>query len=1148
MNCIKTILVLTIVSLFYLSVACLSAKPVPIKPEFVVSSPDNQLKVNISLQKGSLFYKVFYKGEIVLEDSPLGLITSTGDFSKDMEFINSKNEAVDETYTLERAKKSKFHYKANQLICTLSNTKDQQMELIFNVSNNDIAFCYALKEQGETAACIIEKEITGFNFPSKTTTFLTPQATPMTFWKRTKPSYEEEYVADEPIGTPSKYGLGYTFPGLFRVGEHWALVSETGVTGAYCASRLSEATREGIYTVVFPDQRENNGIGNASPVVSLPSTTPWRTITVADNLKPIVETTIPFDVVKPLYESSIDYKFGRSTWSWIMWQDQSMNWNDQVAYIDFAALMGYEYVLIDALWDEKVGYNQMGKLIAYAHSKGVRVFLWYNSNGVWNDAPQGPKNKLHTAIARKKEMKWLKNAGVKGLKVDFFGGDKQQTMQLYEDILADANEYGLMIIFHGCTLPRGWERMYPNFIGSEAVLSSENLIFTQHACDNEAYNATLHPFIRNAVGSMDFGPVLLNERLNRNNDGGSIRRTTDIFQIATAVLFQSAVQIFAIAPNNLTDAPWFVMDFMMSVPTTWDETVFIDGYPGKYCVLARRSGEKWYVTGVNAQKDACRIKVKLPMLEGKNFMKYYDDKNRKANAERMTLQEGEDILLEIQPEGGIVLATPYENLWNSEQSKNADFQKNAMGENFSSSTFKTYTVPDAYPQEGAALFNIAVNGKYTGIYTDLNAWKELVSFGYFDFKPGKEVEIRVTVAKPFSSYKILPESNLVSSKRMGQTITFKLKDVDKFFSFVFDDEYKESTLHLFANSIDKDAPGNARKDLIFFGPGYHKLKNPLSVPTGTNIYIAGGAVVDGNIELRNNQGSSIKGRGILMSTLPGGLVLGTSHSSDIKLEGIIVCSHRNPGWTVGFHQVSNANVENLKIFSPRYASTDGFDISNSNNIRIRNCFVRTCDDAIAIKGLGKEMPANCPPNEHLFFDNLQLWNDCNNAMCLGAETRASKYENIHFRNIDVIFSYDDKYHHEELDERSVMSIVSLEGTYFKNITWENIRVNRCERLICLTFKDQFWFGSIKGDQSTEGRIKDVVFKNVTVESNSGSSIANEILLNGWYKENSPAKKIDNVTFENVIVEGKLISNEKNIKTNNTTEHKLVKNIFFSTKN
>ena len=178
--------------------------------------------------------------------------------------------------------------------------------------------------------------------------------------------------------------------------------------------------------------------------------------------------------------------------------------------------------------------------------KGVEVFLWYSSSGYWNDIEQGPVNKMDNSIARKQEMRWMQSMGVKGIKVDFFGGDKQETMRLYEEILSDADDHGLMVIFHGCTLPRGWERMYPNYAGSEAVLASENLIFSQHACDNEAFNATLHPFIRNAVGCMEFGGVFLNKRLNRGNDGGTTRRTTDIFQLATAVLFQNPIQNFCI--------------------------------------------------------------------------------------------------------------------------------------------------------------------------------------------------------------------------------------------------------------------------------------------------------------------------------------------------------------------------------------------------------------------------------------------------------------------------------------------------------------------------------------------------------------------------------------------------------------------------
>lgn len=1108
----------------------------------VVKSPDNLLTVSVSIDKGCPTYDVTYKGKIILEKSPLGLVTNIGDFSRDMRFVSSKKAQIDESYTLDRAKVSNVHYQANQLIYSLASKKGESIDIIFNVSNNNIAFQYSLTQQGEAGCCVVESEATGFNFPIKTTTFLTPQAIPMTFWKRTKPSYEEEYVADEPMGTPSKYGLGYTFPGLFHVDTHWALISETGVTGDYCASRLSEGSKDGLYTVVFPDARENNGIGSSSPAMALPGRTPWRTITVGDNLKPIVETTIPFDVVKPLFEPSTDYKYGRSTWSWIMWQDDSINYDDQIKYIDLASLLGHEYVLIDAAWDQNIGYDRMEELIKYAQSKGVDILLWYNSNGMWNDAPQSPKNKMTTSAARHKEMKWLKKAGVKGLKVDFFGGDKQETMKLYEDILADANEYGLMIIFHGCTLPRGWERMYPNYVGSEAVLASENLIFTQHACDMEAYNATLHPFVRNTVGSMEFGPVLLNKRHNRTNDGGTIRRTTDIFQIATSVLFQSPVQAFGIAPNNLTDAPWFIIDFMMDVPTTWNETVFIDGYPGKYCVLARRSGDKWYVAGVNADKKARTVKVKLPMLEGKTFMKYYDDKDRRPHAERMTLNGGEEVVLNMQAEGAVVLATPYEGLWKSEQG--TLFKKNAVGESFSSDRLKTFSVPAEYPQEGAAQFNISIDGKYTGVHSELNAWKELVSFGYFDFDASKEVEIAVTVAKPFTDYKILPESNLISSKREGQTIKFKLKNADKYLSFVFDDNYKGSVLHLFANAIDKKAPQASSDNLIYFAPGYHKLNEPLTVADGKSVYVAGGAVVEGNIRIDNNNGGKIYGHGVIMSTTPGGLVLGASRSKNISLEGVIICSHRNPGWTVGFHECSGVDVQNVKIVSPRYASTDGFDIINSNNVKIKNTFVRSCDDAIAIKGLAKGEPAACPPNENMLFENIQLWSDCNNAICLGAETRAKHYENIHFKNIDILSSYDDKYYHEELDERSAMSIVCLEGTYFRNISWGNIRVNRCERLICMTFKDQFWFGSIKGDQTTEGGIENIKFKNISVASNSGSSIANEILLNGWSKNLTPTKTIKDVTFDNITIQGKRIVSDKDIKTNNQNDRVLVSNIVF----
>ena len=624
--------------------------------EASVSGPDQQLRVNVSVENGAPLYSVTYKGKTILEPSPLGFVANIGDFSQGMTYVEQKKRTIEETYTLDRIKKSTVNYHANELTVTFQNADRQPMDVTFRVSNNDLAFRYELPRYGDTGSIVIRREATGFDFPSYTTTFLAPQSDPMVGWKRTKPSYEEEYAVDAPLTQRSQFGHGFTFPCLFRIGDDgWSLVSETGVDSRYCASRLSDATADGLFSIAFPMPEENNGNGTVAPGFALPGATPWRTITVGDNLKPIVETTVPWDVVTPRFSTEHTYKYGKGTWSWIVWQDASINYDDQVRYIDLAAAMDFQYVLIDNWWDTNIGHERMEQLVDYAHSKNIDVFLWYSSSGYWNDIVQGPTNRMDNPIVRKQEMKWLKKIGVKGIKVDFFGGDKQETMRLYEAILSDADDYGLMVIFHGCTIPRGWERMYPNYVGSEAVLASENLVFDQHFDDLEAFNACLHPFIRNTVGCMEFGGTFLNKRYNRTNDGGTTRRTTDVFQLATAVLFQNPIQNFAITPNNLTDAPRLALDFLKEVPTTWDEMVFLDGYPGKYCVLARRHGDRWYIAGINAQKEPLKLKLALPMLrEGDRVAFYSDTKNHEPQLEQKTIQKPDETSVTIQPEGGIV--------------------------------------------------------------------------------------------------------------------------------------------------------------------------------------------------------------------------------------------------------------------------------------------------------------------------------------------------------------------------------------------------------------------------------------------------------------------------------------------------------------
>lgn len=642
---------------FFIVMAMLLGSSVASAENKQMTSPDGKLVVTVADMDGRPSYSVSYDNVLFLKPSPLGMIANIGDFSSGMSLEkNVSTNKIDETYELASIKKSKVHYVANEAVFSFTQQGKTIYDVIFRISNNDVAFKYKMYPQGETLSCVVKQEVTGFVFPDGTTTFLCPQSKPMGGFARTSPSYETSYTADDVAGK-NGWGEGYTFPCLFRNGDNgWVLVSETGVNGGYCASRLL-GHKGGVYTIGFPQEGEANGNGTVSPGIALPGETPWRTITVGKTLAPIVETTVPFDVVKPLYQAKGEYTYGRGSWSWIIGMDGSTNYKEQLRYIDFSAAMGYQSVLVDALWDKQIGRDKIEELAKYGKNKGVALYLWYNSNGYWNDAPQTPRGIMDNAIARRKEMKWMQSIGIRGIKVDFFGGDKQMTMQLYEDILSDANEYGLLVIFHGCTLPRGWERMYPNLASSEAVLASENLHFSQGSCDHEAFNATLHPFIRNTVGSMDFGGSALNKYYNADNaPRGSRRVTSDVYALATAVLFQSPVQHFALAPNNLTDSPSWAIDFMKEVPTTWDEVRFIDGYPGKYVILARRHGDKWYIAGVNAQKETLKLKVNLPMFSnGEKVRLFSDDKVLQGGVKQIGIGKKQELQLSIPCNGGILI-------------------------------------------------------------------------------------------------------------------------------------------------------------------------------------------------------------------------------------------------------------------------------------------------------------------------------------------------------------------------------------------------------------------------------------------------------------------------------------------------------------
>ena len=621
-----------------------------------VVSPNGKLVVTVNDNDGMPSYQVTLDGKVFLEKSTLGLNTNIGDFTQGMTLSEaSEVQMVSDSYQLDRIKKSQVEYHANKQVLTFSKDGKKVYDIVFQVGDNDVAFRYHLYQQGDTRCLVVKEEATAYQMPKGATSFICPQMNPMTGFARTAPSYESNYALDVPVGEKLSQ-TGYTFPCLFKNGDKgWTLISETGTDAGYVGCRLV-GKADGSYQIAHPMKEEMNGQGSANPAVALPGDTPWRTITLGTSLKPIVETTIPFDVVSQKYEASKKYEYGKGTWSWIIGMDWSCNFDEQKRYIDFAAAMGYQTVLVDALWDTQIGYPKMEELVKYGKSKGVDLFLWYNSNGCWNDAPQGPRGIMDNTLKRREAMAWMQKNGIRGIKVDFFGGDKQEMMKLYEDILIDANDHGIEVIFHGCTLPRGWERMYPNYVASEAVLASENMHFSQGMCDAEAKNACIHPFVRNAVGSMDFGGSTLNKYYNGDNKSGTHRVTSDVFALATAVLFQSSVQHFALAPNNMTDAPAWAIDFMKQVPTTWDDTRFIDGYPGKYVIMARRHGDKWYVVGINAEKQPLKKRISLDMFPAGCQLDVYSD-NAKLEGSKKQVKLGKKQVLDIviPCNGGVVI-------------------------------------------------------------------------------------------------------------------------------------------------------------------------------------------------------------------------------------------------------------------------------------------------------------------------------------------------------------------------------------------------------------------------------------------------------------------------------------------------------------
>ncbi|WP_161599401.1 glycoside hydrolase family 97 protein [Hymenobacter nivis] len=616
-----------------------------------ISSPNGAVQVTVDVTaQGQPTYAVRYRQAELLQPSRLGLRLASADLTQGLHLAKADPQtAVADDYQLATDKRANCRYRANRRVLHYAGRVGAPtLSVVFQVSDDGVAFQYLI-EGKSVEVQKVDAEGTTFHLPAGAKGWLHPHAVAQTGFANTQPSYEEYYEKGIAAGTASPLGQGWSFPALFEVGKNWVLLTEAGMGRSYCGSHLAHQSPAGEYTVAFPQAPEKTTPDAALlPESRLPWRTPWRVLVVGSSLAPIVESTLTTDLSAPAQTALLPEAPGKSSWSWVLLGDQNTTYDVQRRFIDYSAAMGWRYCLVDALWDKQIGYDKMQELAQYARSKNVGLLAWYNSNGHWNEAPQTPTNVLFEAESRRKEFARLKQMGIVGIKVDFFGGDGQSFMNYYQDLLTDGAQAGLLMNFHGATIPRGWNRTYPNLMTMEAVKGFEFLTFDQRNTDQEPTHCATLPFTRNAVGPMDFTPMAFSEIR------GKQRRTSNAFELALSVLFQSGIQHYAEVPEGMASQPAYVQDFVKKLPPRWSDVKYVAGYPGQYAVLARQGpGGKWYVAGINGTDVPQDIEVDLSKLGITGGALITDgDTNRSFRTQALA---GNTLRLTLPARGGFVV-------------------------------------------------------------------------------------------------------------------------------------------------------------------------------------------------------------------------------------------------------------------------------------------------------------------------------------------------------------------------------------------------------------------------------------------------------------------------------------------------------------
>lgn len=529
-------------------------------------------------------------------------------------------------YTMLTGKRRECSNSANEYTYIYKDTTNAEVRIVFRLYNDGLAFRYELDGLTED---LITDEHTTYRIEEGRQRWI----------QKFDLGYEQFY---HPHTVPDPKVKHWIYPALVEQERGvYTLITEANILKGHSASSLWNETTGTDYKVTLA---HNDGPRYTGDWVS-----PWRVLIVG-TLADVVESTLVTDVSEESLVPDASEWIKPGAASWVYWAHNRGSKDYQIVsqYIDMADSLDLPYVLIDWEWDVMGSGGTIHDAIAKAAAVGVRPLVWYNSSTAWTIGAGGPLYRLNKPENRGREFAWLAEMGVAGVKVDFFDGDTRATMDYCIDLLESAAKHHLLVNFHGATIPRGWQRTYPNLMSVEAVYGAEwynnRPILTNLAA---AHNATL-PFTRNVIGPMDYTPCTF-------SDSQHPHITTHAHELALTVLYESALQHLADRPESYLAQPAEVKQFLSELPTVWDDTKLLSGYPGKWVAMVRRSGEDWYVGVINGLDEPQSIAIDRTFLGKEDYhITTFGDVADEARAWHITTEATLPDSVSLAPRGGFV--------------------------------------------------------------------------------------------------------------------------------------------------------------------------------------------------------------------------------------------------------------------------------------------------------------------------------------------------------------------------------------------------------------------------------------------------------------------------------------------------------------